>query len=121
MKYENINLGDVAEPTHLLTREYAKQFVALTGDDYRLHTDPGFAAGTNFKKPVAMTDTDQIADVPARIRMVEAVNTPLRRLASVEDVARLLVFLVPDQSDFLCGETICVSGGQVMVLCHEVY
>jgi hypothetical protein len=115
MKYENIKLGDVAELTHLLTREDVRQFVALGGDYSRLHTHPGFAAGTNFKKPVAMTDTDQIADVPARIRMVEAANTPLRRLASVEDVARLLVFLVPDQSDFLCGETIRLNGGQVIV------
>lgn len=62
-----------------------------------------------------MTDTEQLADVPSRIRMVAAANTPLRRLASPEDVARVIVFLASEQSDFLCGETIRVNGGQVMV------
>ena len=62
-----------------------------------------------------MTNTDQIADVPERIRLVTAANTPLKRLATPEDVANAVVFLASEQSDFLCGETIRVNGGQVMV------
>lgn len=62
-----------------------------------------------------MTDTDQIADIPERVRLVTAAKTPLGRLAMPEDVAKAIVFLASDQSDYLCGETIRVNGGQVMI------
>lgn len=62
-----------------------------------------------------MTDTDQLADVPERVRLVTAAKTPLRRLASTEDIAKAIVFLASNQSDFLCGETIRINGGQVML------
>jgi len=62
-----------------------------------------------------MTDTNQISDVPERVRLMTAAKTPLRRLASPEDVAKAVVFLASEQSDFLCGETIRVNGGQVML------
>lgn len=62
-----------------------------------------------------MTDTDQIADVPERVRLVTAAKTPLRRLATPKDVAMAVAFLASEQSDFLCGETIRLNGGQVMI------
>jgi 3-oxoacyl-[acyl-carrier protein] reductase len=62
-----------------------------------------------------MTDTEQISDVPERIRLVTAAKTPLRRLATPEDVAKAVVFLSTEQSDFICGEIIRVNGGQVMI------
>ena len=61
-----------------------------------------------------MTNTDQIADVPERIRMITAAKTPLKRLATPEDIANTIVFLASSKSDFLCGETIRVNGGQLM-------
>ena len=63
----------------------------------------------------SMTSTEQISDVPERIRLVTAAKTPLRRLATPEDVAKAVVFLSTEQSDFICGEIIRVNGGQVMV------
>jgi 3-oxoacyl-[acyl-carrier protein] reductase len=62
-----------------------------------------------------MTDTEQIADVPERVRLVIAARTPLRRLAQPEDVAAAVVFLASERADFLAGETIRVNGGQVML------
>ncbi|MCX6222365.1 MAG: SDR family oxidoreductase [Bacteroidia bacterium] len=62
-----------------------------------------------------MTDTDQISEIPERIRLVTAARTPLRRLAQPEDIAKAITFLASEQSDFLCGETIRVNGGQVMI------
>ena len=62
-----------------------------------------------------MTDTDLIADIPDRVKMVIAAKTPLRRLATTEDIARSVVFLASENSDFLCGETIRVNGGQIMI------
>ena len=62
-----------------------------------------------------MTNTDQIADIPERIRMTAAAKTPLKRLATPEDIANAIVFLASEKSDFLCGETIRVNGGQLMI------
>lgn len=62
-----------------------------------------------------MTETEQISDVPERIRLVTAAKTPLRRLATPEDVANVISFLASDKSDYLCGETIRVNGGQLMI------
>jgi 3-oxoacyl-[acyl-carrier protein] reductase len=62
-----------------------------------------------------MTDTDLIADIPERVRLVTAAKAPLGRLATAEDVAKAIVFLASDQSDYLCGETIRVNGGQAML------
>jgi 3-oxoacyl-[acyl-carrier protein] reductase len=62
-----------------------------------------------------MTDTEQIADVPERIRLLTAAKTPLRRLARPEDIAGAVSFLASERADFLTGETIRVNGGQVML------
>ncbi|MBV8728294.1 MAG: SDR family oxidoreductase, partial [Acidobacteriia bacterium] len=43
-----------------------------------------------------MTETDSISSVPERLRKVHAMRTPLRRLATPEDVARAVVFLCGD-------------------------
>ena len=62
-----------------------------------------------------MTETEQIADVPERIRLITAAKTPLKRLATPKDVANVVCFLASDKSDYLSGETIRVNGGQVMI------
>ena len=62
-----------------------------------------------------MADTDLIADIPDRVKMVIAAKTPLRRLATTDDIASSVVFLASENSDFLCGETIRVNGGQIMI------
>ncbi len=62
-----------------------------------------------------MTDTELIANVPEKVKLLTAVQTPLRRIATPEDVAGAISFLASDKSDFLTGETIRVNGGQVMI------
>jgi 3-oxoacyl-[acyl-carrier protein] reductase len=61
-----------------------------------------------------MTDTDLIADLPEKVRLLVASRTPLRRLARPEDVAGAVAYLASERSDFLAGETIRVNGGQTM-------
>ena len=58
-----------------------------------------------------MTETDLIADVPERLRKVQAMQTPLRRLAAPEDVARTVLFLCSEAADFITGADIPVCGG----------
>lgn len=40
---------------------------------------------------------------------------PLKRFGKVEDIAAVVKFLVSDESSFITGETIVVSGGEVML------
>ncbi len=62
-----------------------------------------------------MTETELIADVPEKARLVAAGKTPLRRLASPSDIANVVSFLFSDNSNYITGETIRVNGGQTMI------
>ena len=46
---------------------------------------------------------------------MEAARTPLRRLATVEDIAHAVAYLVSEESAFLTGINLFVTGGQVML------
>ncbi len=63
----------------------------------------------------SMTDTDLTAEVPDRIRQMMVSRTPLRRLATVQDVAGAILFLVSPLSEFITGENLLVTGGDVMI------
>jgi len=49
-------------------------------------------------------------EIPGVVESVES-QTPLRRWASPEDIADVVVFLASDASRFVTGETLCASGG----------
>lgn len=58
-----------------------------------------------------MTETDLIADIPERLRKVQAMQTPLRHLALAEDIAGTVQFLCSQASQHITGADIPVSGG----------
>lgn len=62
-----------------------------------------------------MTDTELIADIPEKARLMTAARTPLRRIAKPEDIAGAVSFLASGRSDFMTGETLRINGGQVMI------
>ncbi len=41
-------------------------------------------------------------------------KTPWKRWGEPEEIARVILFYVSDESDYITGQNICVSGGQVM-------
>lgn len=49
-----------------------------------------------------------------RARAVAASQTPLRRLAQLEEVAAGVAFLCGDQSSYITGTVLPISGGSVM-------
>ncbi len=51
-KFNSINVGDKAELKHVITQSDIDKFVALTGDDNKLHVDKEYASRTSYKKPV---------------------------------------------------------------------
>jgi 3-oxoacyl-[acyl-carrier protein] reductase len=61
-----------------------------------------------------MTQTDMIAHIPDKTKMVAKMNTPLRRLAEPSDIAEVIAFLLSDGARHITGETIRVSGGITM-------
>lgn len=63
----------------------------------------------------SLVSTELTADVPEKIKLLTAAQTPLRRLALAEDVANAICFLASDRSNFITGENIRVNGGQVML------
>jgi len=62
-----------------------------------------------------MTDSELIADIPEKNRLMVAAKAPLRRLAKPEDIAGAVSFLASSKADYITGETIRVNGGQVML------
>jgi 3-oxoacyl-[acyl-carrier protein] reductase len=61
-----------------------------------------------------MTETSLIGDVPEKAQMMVARQTPLRRLATPDDVAAAVAHLVSDDAAFVTGHTLRVNGGLTM-------
>ena len=62
----------------------------------------------------SLVDTDLVANIPERIRQMTVSRTPLRRLATVDDVAGVVLFLASRYADFVTGDNVLVTGGDVM-------
>ncbi len=62
----------------------------------------------------SLVDTDLVAEVPDRIRAAFVSHTPLRRLATPEDVAGAALLLVSPYAEFITGENLLVTGGEHM-------
>lgn len=60
-----------------------------------------------------MTVTDLVADVPVRLKEVEAQRNPMRRLAKASDTAELAAFLASDAAGYVNGVNLPVTGGAV--------
>jgi 3-oxoacyl-[acyl-carrier protein] reductase len=63
----------------------------------------------------SMVDTDLTANIPDRVRQVLVSRTPLRRLATVEDVAGAALLLASPYASFISGENLLVTGGETMI------
>ena len=62
----------------------------------------------------SLTDTDLTANIPEKFRQMMVSRTPLRRLANVDDVAGAVLFLASPYSDFMTGDNLLITGGEVM-------
>lgn len=65
-----------------------------------------------------VVDTDMWAKNKAIAGVVEGIEaqTPLRRWATPEDIADVVVFLASDAARFVTGETISVDGGMAKTI-----
>lgn len=83
-----------------LTKSVAKE---LAGKNIRVNAvAPGF-----IESKMTQSLSEDI-----RNRMLEAI--PMRRFGDPEDVAKVVLFLVSDESSYITGQVLTVSGGMVM-------
>lgn len=73
----------------------------------------GPAVRVNAVAP-GLTDTDMIRQIDPAVFDARIAVTPLKRLAFVEDVAEAAAYLLSRRSAFITGQTLVVSGGDVM-------
>ena len=62
-----------------------------------------------------MTETALLSAVPDRQKKVAAAKNPMRRLGQPEDVADAVAYLVGDESRYVNGHSLVVSGGDLML------
>lgn len=60
------------------------------------------------------TDTEMVRAVPPEVLEKIVAKIPVRRLGTVNEIARTVLFLASDDAGFITGETISVNGGQYM-------
>jgi 3-oxoacyl-[acyl-carrier protein] reductase len=61
-----------------------------------------------------MTETAFIGDIPEKVQLMIARQTPMRRLALPADIASAVTFLVAPESAYITGQTLGVNGGSFM-------
>lgn len=60
----------------------------------------------------SMVDTTFLSDIPEKVVELSAVNHPLKRNATVQDIVPLIRFVLSDQSEYISGVNFPVTGGQ---------
>lgn len=63
----------------------------------------------------SMIDNRQMEKVSSKAKMITIAKTPIKRLCLPEDVANAVVYLASNKASFLCGETIRINGGQIII------
>jgi len=62
----------------------------------------------------SLVQTDLVSDMPERVRQDFVGRTPLRRLATVDDVAGAILLLSSPYASFITGDNLLVAGGEIM-------
>jgi NAD(P)-dependent dehydrogenase (short-subunit alcohol dehydrogenase family) len=62
-----------------------------------------------------LIDTEMAQVLPPEMRQVVVEQTPLARLGTPEEIAAVIRFLLSEESSFMTGQTVAVSGGRVML------
>ncbi len=69
----------------------------------------------NSIAPSQLEENFKLNDLSDRQKMITIAKTPMKRLCSALDVALAIKYLVSDDSSFICGETIRLNGGQIVI------
>jgi len=110
----NIATNLVARPA-VPYHDYATAKAALIGFGRTLAVELGpVGVRINTVAPGLVYPTDASRDTPDALIEKLSADTPLRRVATPEDVAGPVLFLASEWSRFMTGQTLYVDGGFVM-------
>lgn len=111
-----VNLASdlVARPS-IPYHDYTTAKAALVGFSRNLAAELGpIGVRVNCVAPGLVVPTEASRDTPEEVRDALIAQTPLRRLATPEDVAGPVLFLAGEESRFVTGQVLYVDGGLVM-------
>jgi len=111
-----INISSVsglAQRTALGNVAYAAAKAGVIGLTRSLAVNLSPHINVNAVSP-GLTETDMAASLPPERNRMVIEETPLKRIGKPEDLAYAVLFLASDESDFITGEVITVSGGRGM-------
>jgi len=96
--------------------EYTTAKAALVGYSRNMAAELGqFGIRVNCVAPGLVYPTDASRDTKEEVKEMLIAQTPLRRIASPQDIAGPVLFLASDWSRFMTGQTLYVDGGLIMV------
>ena len=58
-----------------------------------------------------LVKTDMMKNIPQKVLDEALKNTPLKKIAETEDIAKIVLFLASNESNHISGETLFVTGG----------
>jgi len=95
--------------------DYNTAKTALMGYSRNLAAELGsFGIRVNCVAPGLVYPTDASKNTKEEVKEMIIAQTPLRRIATPEDIAGPVLFLASDWSQFMTGQTLFVDGGFVM-------
>jgi len=62
-----------------------------------------------------LIDTEMVYLLPQELRDAAIAGTPLGRMGTADEIANVIRFLVSEESSFMTGQCLAVSGGRVML------
>lgn len=93
---------------------YAAAKAALHAISKNLALELGPSGITVNTVAPSLVPTDLVSDMPERVRADFVGRTPLRRLATVDDVAGAILLLASPYASFITGDNLLVAGGEIM-------
>jgi 3-oxoacyl-[acyl-carrier protein] reductase len=111
-----VNLAsDLVTRPSIPYHDYTTAKAALVGFSRNLAAELGpLGIRVNCVAPGLVYPTQASADTPEDVREMLIAQTPLRRIATPEDVAGPVLFLASEWSRFVTGQVLHVDGGLVM-------
>ncbi len=107
--------SDLSEESIVPYADYATAKAALLGLTRQMATDLGpYGIRVNSVAPGLIWPTDSSRHTRATVRDQIIAQTPLRRIATPQDVTGPILFLASEHSAFMTGQNLFVNGGLVM-------
>lgn len=93
---------------------YAAAKAALHAMSKNLALELGPSGITVNTVSPSLVATDLVSDMPERVQQDFVGRTPLRRLATADDVAGAILLLSSPYASFITGDNLLVAGGEIM-------